>query len=308
MNLSNIKYILEVEKCGSISKAASNLYIGQPNLSKIIKDLEAELNFSLFIRTSKGVTPTIEGKKFLIHAKRIWNQVEELYQIYRPDVTNQLCLKVSVPCTSYTTYAFTNFIKSYADYPHISISCQETNASDAISNILEHNYDIGIIRCHSYYESYYKSLLHLKELNYKLLYEADYMLLMSKDHPLARYDVVPYERLKNYLEVIHGDTAQPNMSKIFPFPDMTSETSENCIYINGRECQFDILNRITNTYMWSAPLPKETIARYQLVQKICDSGQKRFKDFLIYPKSHNLTQVEQSFLNEIRQMAKEISN
>ena len=52
MNLTHLKYALEVEKTGSITKAAENLFMGQPNLSRVIKDLEDETGIRIFSRTS----------------------------------------------------------------------------------------------------------------------------------------------------------------------------------------------------------------------------------------------------------------
>ena len=49
MNTLYLKYVLEVEQSGSISQAAQNLFMAQPNLSKAIKDLEAELGYAIFI-------------------------------------------------------------------------------------------------------------------------------------------------------------------------------------------------------------------------------------------------------------------
>ena len=52
MNLLHLKYVIEVAKAGSISKAASNLYMNQPHLSKTIKDLEENMQIIIFERTS----------------------------------------------------------------------------------------------------------------------------------------------------------------------------------------------------------------------------------------------------------------
>ena len=62
MNLQQLKYAVEIARVGSISKAAKNLYMGQPNLSKSIKELEAELGQTLFSRTARGVQPTRAGE------------------------------------------------------------------------------------------------------------------------------------------------------------------------------------------------------------------------------------------------------
>ena len=62
MNLSYLKYAVEVEKTGSITKAAQNFYMNQPHLSKIIRELERDLGCPIFDRTSRGMVPTGAGK------------------------------------------------------------------------------------------------------------------------------------------------------------------------------------------------------------------------------------------------------
>ncbi|MFQ7158495.1 MAG: LysR family transcriptional regulator [Ruthenibacterium sp.] len=66
MNLQQLKYAVEIARVGSISKAAKNLYMGQPNLSKSIKELEAELGQTLFSRRRAGCSPPAPGKIFWV--------------------------------------------------------------------------------------------------------------------------------------------------------------------------------------------------------------------------------------------------
>ena len=83
MNTQHFKYALEVEKTGSITQAAENLFMGQPNLSKSIKELEDTLGIEIFKRTSRGVVPTDKGQEFLRYAKNILSQIEEMQSICR---------------------------------------------------------------------------------------------------------------------------------------------------------------------------------------------------------------------------------
>ena len=83
-NLLQLKYAVEVEKTGSISKAAENLYMNQPNLSKSIRELEDDLGIAIFDRTAKGVVPTDKGREFLGYARSILAQVAEMEALYRP--------------------------------------------------------------------------------------------------------------------------------------------------------------------------------------------------------------------------------
>ena len=84
MNLTYLKYALEVEKTGSITKAAQHLFMGQPNLSKAIKELEESIGITVFERTSKGVLVTQEGKTFLSQAHHIIEQIDRREAQYRP--------------------------------------------------------------------------------------------------------------------------------------------------------------------------------------------------------------------------------
>ena len=77
MNLTHLKYAVEVDKTRSITRAAENLSMGQPNLSRCIKELEDALGIVLFRRTSKGITPTAQGEEFLADARRVLAQIEE---------------------------------------------------------------------------------------------------------------------------------------------------------------------------------------------------------------------------------------
>lgn len=64
MDIKHIQYLVEIERVHSISQAAENLYLGQPNLSRILRDVEESVGFPIFERTSKGVHPTPRGAIF----------------------------------------------------------------------------------------------------------------------------------------------------------------------------------------------------------------------------------------------------
>ena len=74
MNLLHMKYVVTVADMGSINKAAEELLVAQPNVSRSIKELEADLGISIFHRTSKGMTLTPEGAEFIGYARNISQQ------------------------------------------------------------------------------------------------------------------------------------------------------------------------------------------------------------------------------------------
>lgn len=154
MNISHLKYAVEVEKTRSISKAAENLLMSQPNLSRAIKELEKSIGVTLFNRTSKGMTPTPQGEEFLQYAKKILIQIYELEAMYKNRKNDKQTFSISVPRASYITYAFTEFVKSIDTKKQIEIFYKETNARCAINNILQADYKLGIIRYQTIFEEY----------------------------------------------------------------------------------------------------------------------------------------------------------
>ena len=78
MNTLYFRYAVEIERAGSITQAAQNLYMAQPNLSKAIKDLEEDLGYEIFKRGAGGIKVTEKGSEFLYHAHKMLEQLDEM--------------------------------------------------------------------------------------------------------------------------------------------------------------------------------------------------------------------------------------
>ena len=136
MNLSYLKYAVEVEKTGSITKAAQNFYMNQPHLSKIIRELERDLGCPIFDRTSRGMVPTRRGEEFLRYAKAILAQEEQIEALCVKNSERALEVSLSVPRATYISYAFTDYLKDMRAFPSVSLSYKETNSKDiALDNL-----------------------------------------------------------------------------------------------------------------------------------------------------------------------------
>lgn len=86
MEIRQLQYFVESARRKSFSQAARSLYTTQPNISKSIRKLEAELQIELFLRGNVGVELTPEGQIVYEHAKMILDnmeQMETLIQKYR---------------------------------------------------------------------------------------------------------------------------------------------------------------------------------------------------------------------------------
>lgn len=145
-NLSQYKIFYEVAKAGNISRAAKELYISQPAISKAIGKLEDNLGIALFTRSSRGVQLTPEGEILFDHVKEAFEALnrgeQELKRIQEFDighlrlgVSNTLCKYVLLP-----------YLRTFIDqYPHMKITIESQSTSPTLTRLEQQKIDLGLI-------------------------------------------------------------------------------------------------------------------------------------------------------------------
>ncbi len=306
MKIEHLKYALEVEKTGLISKAAENLYMQQPHLSKAIKELEANIGIKIFNRTSKGVVPTKDGAEFLVYARGIVEQVEEVEQMYKHRDPDTHKFDVSVPMACYVAQAFIEFVTELADSKSIDISYHETNSLLAINSVVNNDNNIAIIRYQNIYEKYYLQFLEENDLVVEPIWDFEYQLIMSVQHPLAVEKNIGYSDLDDYIEITHGYLTIPSMpvSKAMEMMQRSREKKEIAVF--ERESQFELLRNIHTTYMWTSPTPANILNTMPLVEKKCNVENNRYKDVLIYRRGYKLNRQEKLFVTIVKKVVKKL--
>jgi len=296
LNLQYLKYAVEVEKAGSISKAAENLFMSQPNLSKAIKELETMVGVSLFNRTTKGVSSiTDEGRIFMEYAKNILVQLEDMKQHFQNTPTKKNSFRLSVPRASYIAEAFASFVNEL-ESDDFYINYYETNSFQAIENVSKNECDFGIIRYRTLYGSYFLSLLQEKELEYREILTSDGVVVMNIKNKLADKPALESLDLENMIEIVNDDFTMPRRTD----GDKEDNTNKKRIYVYERGSQYDLLTHVPDTFMWVSPMPKDVLTRNALAQRRCPG--KQFKDVLIYRRGHDFSDYEQLFLNRLEQL------
>ena len=145
-NLSSYKIFYTVANTGNISKAAKELYISQPAISKSIQKLEESIGARLFERSSRGVTLTDAGELLYTHVKSAFETLTLGEDKLRRSIelgVGHLTIGVSSTLCKYVLLPYLKeFIKQY---PHIniSISCQSTNQT--LKLLEEGKLDVGLI-------------------------------------------------------------------------------------------------------------------------------------------------------------------
>lgn len=301
MNTLYLKYALEIEQTGTITQAAQNLYMAQPNLSKALHDLEDELGYPIFKRTSSGMTVTEKGDQFLFHAKKIMEQLSELEKISSHTDTDNSRYKISIPRGSYIASGYASFVSALTFSEKMEITINETSTSQTLSNVTDRGYNIGIIRYPISEEPYYRTCLRNNHLEQETLWEFEYVLVMSRQHPLANKSTITCEDLQNYVQITHGDIDLPHTHK-------STQEALRTIYVYERGSQFDLLANVPSTYMWVSPIPSSYLEKYNLVQRACPSAHNRYKDVLIYRHDYCFGELDKLFQKKLYESKVDVSS
>ena len=298
LNILHMKYAVEVAKAGSLNKAAETLLIAAPNISRSIKELEADIGISIFDRSAKGMVLTPEGEEFINYAKGILGQIEEVENFYKKGSSKKQKFSISVPRACYISEAFSQFSKALSK-DAAEIFYKETNSQRTIRNMLEHDYKLGIIRYAENYDKFFKTMLEEKGFCYEMVTEFTYSLIMSAENPLAKKETITFDDLSDFIEIAHADPYVPSMPLSKVVKEELPDNIDRRIFIFERASQFDLLSNNPETFMWVSPAPESLLKRYNLVQKKCVDNKKIYKDVLIYKDGYKLSKLDRQFITEL---------
>ncbi|MEH7302717.1 LysR family transcriptional regulator [Neobacillus drentensis] len=188
MESRQLGYFLEVAKQLSFSKAAEQLNVTQPTLSKMVKNLEEELEVLLFDRTTKHMKLTDAGEIVFEEAQEIMRLMNDLSDKLSDKMKiKKGHIKIGLPPVIGSLF-FPKLIREFRQYyPNIHISLEEEGAKKVEKMIEEGAVDFGV------------AVLPVnKELfdSYPFV-KSELKLIVDDGHPLAEVDTIPLKRLQN---------------------------------------------------------------------------------------------------------------
>ncbi len=197
MTLLQLKYVVAVANCGSMNKAAKELFIAQPSLTAAIKELEQELGITIFSRTNKGVVLSADGEEFLGYARQVMEQTTLIEEKYfgQSSVKHQFC--VSTQHYSFAVEAFVDVLKSYGGNEY-DFRIRETQTYEIIEDVAKLRSEIGILYLNEYNETILRKEFKHYDLTFHRLFLAKPHVFVSSSSPLAKKDVITLEDLEPY--------------------------------------------------------------------------------------------------------------
>lgn len=208
MTISQIKYFVTVAKCLSFTKAAAQLFVSQPALSRQIRNMEEELNIQLFVRTTNGIRLTPAGSSLYIGMTDVYNnymeQIEKAAKIQQ-GLSGSLRIGIldQVNVADFMPLVFQFFKEKH---PNVDLAFTDGSFSYLMSELYAGRLDIIFT---------VKFEVENKEsIIYQYVTHSDDFIVMSMYHPVAKKEHVTLEDVKNETFVMISSEDNPESSSL----------------------------------------------------------------------------------------------
>ncbi|MDR3606048.1 MAG: LysR substrate-binding domain-containing protein [Oligoflexia bacterium] len=179
--ITQLEYILAVEKYRHFGKAAAACHISQPTLSVQIQKTEEELNIVIFDRVKKPIIPTEDGKRFLEQARAVVREHQKLLQISKKaegEVSGQFRLGI-IPTVGSSLLPL--LVHEFASrFPEVELYVEEGKTESLLEDLKEDRLDGAIL----------VTPLHENGLKEHPLYYEPFLLYLAAGHPLLKKETI----------------------------------------------------------------------------------------------------------------------
>lgn len=186
MTLTQLEYVLAVNKHRHFGKAAKACFVTQPTLSVQVQKLEAELGLQLFDRSKSPVLPTLEGALVIEQAKVVVRERKRLLDVAqqaRGELSGDFRLAV-IPTLS--PYVLPLFLRSFVEQqPTVNLIIEELKTEDIVTRLRSDEIDAGLL----------VTPLHDESITERALFYEPFYLFVDPKHPLSKKKKVSQEDL-----------------------------------------------------------------------------------------------------------------
>ncbi|MFI3177640.1 MAG: LysR family transcriptional regulator [Eubacteriales bacterium] len=196
MTLQQLRQVIATADAGSMNEAAKQLFVSQPSLSEMVKELEREIDIVLFIRSNRGIRLTPEGSGFLGYARQVVEQYELLEDRYLEKHRKK---KFSVSTQHYTfaVKAFVEMVKKVG-MEEYEFAIHETKTHDVIQSVKHYKSELGILYLNDMNEKVLRKLFAENELEFVELFQCETYVYLWSSHPLAKKSIIAMKDLESY--------------------------------------------------------------------------------------------------------------
>lgn len=256
MTIQQLECMLAVFRHGSISKAAASLFIAQSNLSTMLRNVEEELDFTVFVRTNKGIQPTEQGMLFLRHAASLCEEYHQMLDACKQ--TNYLKFRMSGTYYAPVYDSFTKLCQHYADQPQLDFSYQVLPYSAALDKLCFAELDLAVLLISPDSLSNFKHTAKEKNLALQVLGQIPIVLRIGPSHPLYRCPEIRLADFQNYTYVDYPRSSVLDNPQV---RDLVPIRSERMVHVSSSELRKQLISQST-MYCVGCKLPHALNKQY----------------------------------------------
>lgn len=238
MTFQQLKYIITIAECGSITSAAQKLFITQPSLSKAVADLESEMGITIFYRNNRGVYLSKDGLRFLSYARQIMEQVRLLEQQYKKKEPIRRVFSISAQHYAFVVNAFVVLVKKH-EKSNYEFTLRESRTFDIIEDVRTYKSELGILFLSNFNREIISRIIQNADLKFTPLFTAKPHVFISRTNPLAKKVCVTLNDLKKFPRLTFEQGAD-NSFYYAEEPHITEETNKNII-VTDRATLFNLI-------------------------------------------------------------------
>lgn len=194
MDVKQLQYFVVSVDMGSFHSAAEVLITTQPNVSKIVKSLEEELNMTLLNRTRSGVTITPQGESIYTYAIEVLKNINIINEFKKGQDVDTLSIS-SVPSNTLSFY-LSQFYNSQSK-KDVRLDFFETNVQNIIRRVHARKSELGFVYISKRSMSAFRQQVKSKGLEYHELTKVPLYLFVGKNNPLYKKENVEETDLKD---------------------------------------------------------------------------------------------------------------
>lgn len=238
MTLQQLKYVIAIAECGSITSAAQKLLVAQPSLSKSVAELEKEMDITIFYRNNRGVYLSEEGSRFLSYARQVVEQSDLLEQQYKQKNTVRRVFSISAQHYAFVVNAFVALVKEYGKNKY-EFTLRESKTYDIIEDVRTSRSELGVLFLSKFNREVVLRVIQKADLTFVPLFVATPHVFVSRGNPLTKKDIVTLEDLKEFPRL----TYEQGINNSFYYAEELHSTEESpkSIIVTDRATLFNLL-------------------------------------------------------------------
>lgn len=232
MNIQQLRYVVAIANSGTFREAAEKMYVSQPSLSISVRDLEKELGFKIFRRTSSGTFLTRRGMEFYEKAQELVKGFDVFQNQYANPEEEKDEFSIASQHYDFLPPTITAFSKRYPDYKNFRIF--ESTTVQILDEVAQGHSEIGIIYLNNQNQKGIMQRIEKLGLEVIELIPFHTHIYLREGHPLAEKE-----------ELVMEDLADLPTVRFTQEKDEYLYYSENFVDTSASSQMFNVTDRAT---------------------------------------------------------------